>query len=330
MSKKVIRVHFVDKSCKAFGVDGNTTTIELRQMVIDKLGLREDACFALFEKKDEWERCLEPDEKPTELLLQWDKEKNEKRKSDQEPVLLFKKKIFLKDDDREMQDPVAKDLIYLQALASIVTSEYPCGAEDAVKLAGLQFQILHQDHNPAFHVPGYLLPTIENFVPRTLFPSKRPQDWEALILREHESLVGRNPEDAKSEYLSIVKEWGYYGTTFFPPCRSAGNRNLPNKVIIGVNYEGIQLLKPKNKQRISEHLFTEICSWASSSGTFAFEFGNQNESQKYTFETRMGPIIASTIQTYIDILVQILKNGDDDDDDDDESETGTTISQCSE
>ena len=106
-----------------------------------------------------------------------------------------------------------------------------------------------------------------------------------------------------------------------------GNKSLPSKVIIGVNYEGIRLLKPKNKELISEHLFTEICSWASSSGTFAFEFGNQNESQKYTFETKQGAIIAATIQTYIDILVQMLKNGDEDDEE--ESETGTTISQSS-
>ena len=29
-------------------------------------------------------------------------------------MFLFKKKIFLKDDDREMEDTVAKDLIYKQ------------------------------------------------------------------------------------------------------------------------------------------------------------------------------------------------------------------------
>jgi len=147
-------------------------------------------------------------------------------------------------------------------------------------------------------------------VPKTLFSYKRPSEWETLILRQHETLVGKDKEDAKTEYLNIVKQWAYYGTTFFPPCKSVGNK-LPSKyVIIGVNYEGIRLLK-KNKvcvypplssacyaalahatidlcaqDLISEHLFTEICSWASSSGTFAFEFGNQNESQKYTFETK--------------------------------------------
>jgi len=112
---------------------------------------------------------------------------------------------------------------------------------------------------------------------------------------------------------------------FFPPCRSIANKNIPGKVIIGVNSQGISLLKAKTKELISEHLFTEICSWASSSGTFAFEFGNQSESQKYQFDTKQGAIIASTIQTYIDILVQKLRVGDDDD----ETDSATYTSEIS-
>ena len=35
---------------------------------------------------------------------------------------------------------------------------------------------------------------------------------------------------------------------------------------------------------------------ASSSSTFGFEFGNQSDSIKYTFDTKVGTIIAATIQ----------------------------------
>jgi len=224
-SKKVVRVHFVDKSCKAIAIDNNTTAADLRETVIERIELKEEACFYLFEKRDDWgayflslsplfqrlarcsfsysnpsvcvcfspvaprvcfififlphltERCLEPDDKPAEIMLQW--EKLEKKKAE-ECIFLFKKKIFLKDDDREMEDLVAKDLIYkqvrlslprlfhtnercdlplvvIQALASVISSEYPCTVEDAIKLAGLQFQIVYGDHNPQFHVPKFLL-----------------------------------------------------------------------------------------------------------------------------------------------------------------------------
>lgn len=132
----VVRVHFIDKSCKAFPVDPQMTAAILREKIVERIGLKEDACFALFEKKDDWgkiflplpifkhcinilhnfivERCLEPEEKPIDLMLQWDKEKAERKKSDSESSFVFKKKIFLKDDDREMEDTVAKDLIYKQ------------------------------------------------------------------------------------------------------------------------------------------------------------------------------------------------------------------------
>jgi len=225
------------------------------------------------------------------------------------PAFIFKKKIFLRDDSKEMEDTVAKHLVYIQALHSVIESEYPCSIDDALKLAGLQVQIVYGDHKAVSHTVGFLTQNLKQFVPKDLFPQKRPNEWEASIFRAHAMNLGKSSEEAKTEYLEIVKQWPFYGTTFFPPCKSIGNRKLPQKVIIGVNAEGILLLK-KDKELVSTHPFTEICSWASSSATFAFEFGSQSESQKYTFETRQGAIVASTIQTYIDILVQMLKTPD--------------------
>jgi hypothetical protein len=265
---------------------------------------------------------LDPEDKPVDLMNEWDKA--ESKKKDYTPRFVFKKKIFLKDDEKEMADEKAKDLVYLQGVNDVIESVYTCQVHEAIQLAGLQLQATYGDHNPAVHIAGFLTKSastnIRSFVPKALWATKRPNDWEALILREHAKHKGLSIENAKSEYITTIKQWQLYGTTFFPPCRNTGNRNLPAKVIIGVNYEGLVLLKPKNKEIISEHLFTEICAWASGLHSFAFEFGNQSDSQKYTFETRpgLGQIIASTIQTYIDILVQMLKNVDDD-----ESESNT-------
>jgi hypothetical protein len=67
-------------------------------------------------------------------------------------------------------------------------------------------------------------------------------------LKAHSTNLGKTQEDAMSEYLTIVKEWPFYGTTFFPPCKSINNKKLPAKIIIGVNAEGILVLK-KDKVR---------------------------------------------------------------------------------
>lgn len=322
MSKKVVRVYFMDDSCRAFAVDDGATAEHLKATVVERIQLKEDACFAIFEKKDGWERCLEPDEKPCELMALWTavvpakkKEPGKESLKDVGCAFVFKKKIFLRDDDREMKDAVAKDYVYIQAVYSVIESEYPCTLEDAVKLAGLQVHIVYGDHKPGNHGVGFLTQNLRQFVPKDLFNQKKSSEWETMIFKAHSNNQGKSEDEAKTEYLDIVKQWPFYGTTFYPPCRSISNKKLPNKVIIGVNAEGILLLK-KDKDLVSTHPFTEICSWASSSTTFAFEFGSQTESQKYTFETRHGAIIAACIQTYIDILVQMLKSGEDDEEDD--------------
>lgn len=318
-SKKVVRVNFMDDAIKSFALEESGTAEQLRAQVVERLGLKEDSCFALFERKEKWERCLEPEEKPVELMTLWSvepaKKKTEKvdnnNAADNGPSFVFKKKIFLREDDREMGDSVAKHLVYIQALSAVIKSEYPVpSAEDAIRLAGLQVQIIYADHKPGSHAVGFLTQKIREFVPKDLFGKKTATDWETLIFKAHANNAGKTPDDCKTEYLEIVKQWPFYGTTFYPPCKTVTKAKLPAKVIIGVNAEGILLLKKeKDKELISTHPFTEICSWASSSTTFAFEFGSQTESVKYSFETKQGAIIASCIQTYIDILVQMLKGG---------------------
>ena len=56
--KVVVRVYFIDNCIKAIGIDQNTTAANLREMVVERIGLVEDACFALFEKKDDWGKLI--------------------------------------------------------------------------------------------------------------------------------------------------------------------------------------------------------------------------------------------------------------------------------
>jgi len=310
MSKSLVaRVQFVDASVKAFALTSTTSAEDFRQSIVKRLDLTVGDTFALFEKRDDFERCLDKEEKPADLMKEWELDKRSKTP----PCFLFKKKIFLKDDEREMQDPVAKDLVYIQAVHDVINSVYNVSQEEALKLAGLQVQVVYGDHNPSTHVPGFLTNNkdIQNFVPVELFPQRKPAAWEEAILKEHAKHKSVHPDEARTLYLNICKAFPLYGMTLFPPCKSSNNKNLPSRVIIGVNFEGIHLLKVRNKEPISDHLYTEICSWASSSSTFGFEFGNQSDSVKFTFETKVGTIIAATIQTYIDILVQMLKSGED-------------------
>ena len=80
---------------------------------------------------------------------------------------------------------MAKDLVYIQAVHDVVSSVYTVTQEEALKLAGLQVQVVYGDHNPATHVQGFLTNNkdIANFVPVELFPQRKPAAWEEAILK---------------------------------------------------------------------------------------------------------------------------------------------------
>jgi len=220
MSKKVVRVHFMDDQWKAFTVEDSTTAAQLKATVADRIGMKHHSSFFIFEKKDGWERCLDPDEKPAEVMALWNidpkkKETGKETLKELTNAFIFKKKIFLRDDEKELQDPIAKLFVYNQAVASVIDSELPCSVDDAVKLAGLKCQINYGDHKAATHVAGFLTQQLKQFVPKDIFGSKKPLEWETLILKAHSQNVGKTSDEAMSEYLNIVKEWPFYGTTFF-------------------------------------------------------------------------------------------------------------------
>ena len=130
-------------------------------------------------------------------MAQW--EKSDKKKEG-ECQFVFKKKIFLKDDDREMEDPVAKvrmdkqllsavsklldnqDLVYKQALQCVINSTYPCNVDDAIKLAGLQCIVTYGDFNKEIHHLGFLTNNLKEFVPKSLFGQKKSAEVKILCL----------------------------------------------------------------------------------------------------------------------------------------------------
>ena len=43
----------MNTSSKAFAVDVNDTTVQLRDLIVERLALKEHRCFFVFEKKDD-------------------------------------------------------------------------------------------------------------------------------------------------------------------------------------------------------------------------------------------------------------------------------------
>jgi len=220
------------------------------------------------------------------------------------------------EDEQDVKDydKNAKHLLYLQALNDVITGEYPCSPDDAVKLAALQTQVIYGDHNPANHVPGFFGPNLINYIPKPLIAQKQGKEWETAIFKVHATKKGLPTEEAETEYLNTVKVWPHYGTRYFKNCRVLTKHKLPQKVMIGVNLDGIVLANNKEKdQIISTHLYTDLLSWTTApqngaQTAFTFEVSaNGSDPVKYSFETRQADAINDLVQSYVDVLIYMIK-----------------------
>jgi len=324
--KKLVRVYTVDETKHGFVVDENISAAQLSKEVAKKIGLNDvDSHYAIFETRGIEERCLSLDEKPVLISEKWSptatllkSSVDPSNNSGAEFRLVFKKKIFSRGEDEpdaKEYDVVDKHMLYIQALHDVIEGEYPCSPEDAIKLAALQTQVIYGDHNPTAHIPGFFGPSLCNFIPKSLMPQKPAKEWEALVFKAHLGKKGLPAGDAETDYLNIVKAWPHYGTKYFKNCRPLSKNKLPQKVMIGVNLDGIIIANNKDKdQSFNTYYYADLLSWSTShnngaQSTFTFEVcsTNNNDSTKYVFETRHADAINDLVQSYVDVLIQMIR-----------------------
>lgn len=322
--KKLVRVYTVDETKHGLMVDENITAAQLIKEVAKKIRLEDDTYFAIYETRGTEERCLAPEEKPVLISEKWSPTPLLKTSMSADNPnfgaefrLVFKKKVFTRaedDSDNKPYDEMHKHMLYIQALHDVIEGEYPCGVEDAVRLAALQTQVVYGDHKPDNHIPGFFGSNLSSFIPKPLLPQRPQKEWETMIFKVHIGKKGLPPSEAEIDYLNIVKAWPHYGTKYFRNCRILSKTKLPQKVMIGVNLDGIIIANNKDKeQSFGSYRYSDLLSWSTShntgQSTFSFEVAqtNTNDGTKFSFETRHADAINDLVQTYVDVLIQMIR-----------------------
>jgi len=171
-------------------------------------------------------------------------------------------------------DTGALNLFYIQACYNVVQSNYPCDVDMAVKLGGIQLQITVGDYNNAVHKYGYLTESLHKFVPEHLATSLKLQDWEEKLFASHSLHKGKDQNSLRLLYLELVRQWPYYGSTFFKAKYVQNDtffqQEFEGPVRIGINENGVHLISPK-EMKIITYAFSELAVWDSVKGIFAFE-----------------------------------------------------------
>jgi len=324
-NKLIYKVFLVDDSFKTIAVKSTLTAAELVVTMAEKVSLTQKETFAIFYMKGQDQRCLDADEQPCRVVVsevispdadfakyteksEWEKVKKE---FERDSKLVFKRRVFLKHKNVTKDDDAFLSLTYAQANACIREGTYPCSEGAALELAGLTMQVNFGDHNKRVHVAGFLKDKIDKFLPAPLLKnSKKLEDWEKDIFSEHARITGMKKPDAMLQYLNKVRQWHFYGCTFWEvQTVNKDNSSLPDKVTLSVSSTGIQLLKTGTKEPILIQRYADIYSWAYKKNAFAFVSGVLSK-QKFQFVTANGKDIARTLQAYVEILLEERKKND--------------------
>jgi len=326
MSKKtVVRIHFMDGAVKGFGIEEETTISQFKQIIVEKLELKDHKTFGIFEKKGSIEQILKPDLRVIDVMKVWAQEEGQAQSAPQTfvsnisssslpslkevskdlkggPSFVFRKIVFFRNES--FTDPMARNLTFIQLLHDIVESIMPCSVDDAVQLAGIQFQVIYGDHKGDTHAAGFIEDKIKEYIPKNLLKDKKNKEWEALILKSHQKYSGKSTAEAEMEYINFLKKSSFYGTDYFS-CKNTTNKRFPDKLLLGVNSEGIIFMK-KDQEVILTCPWVDLVSWAGSpeKHTISLEIlTREGTPVKHIFETKQVFSISNLIGSYVDVVL---------------------------
>jgi hypothetical protein len=298
---RTIKVFFLDADFKQVSVADTATGEQLHRAVCEKIALSDGVCelFGVFEQlPDGSHRSVAPSERVLGM--------------GEATHFVFKKKLVLKDDDREMQDLACRHLLYLQAASALRHSEFALSVADAALLAALQLRIEAAGSAAGVDDDGRGVPTVADcraVLPSLLWPTRKPAEWVSLIARERAQFRSLSATDGEALYVARVRRVSpTYGVTFFGTAKALGAKKAKNaNVAIGVGADGIVVVRAKDRELLSSHKWPEIATWFSSTTLFGFEYGTLLDLNKATFETTHAPQIAQLMQTYVDVEKAMLE-----------------------
>jgi hypothetical protein len=144
-------------------------------------------------------------------------------------------------------DPQLTHLQYLQAVYSIITGQYPTTTDEALELGCLHFFFKFGEYQDSRHRIGFLGPRIVEFIPVKLLKQKSIEEWEQIFLnfvKEYSAKSGFSsdtPDDKRPqrEYMKIVFSLSHFGFSYFKTSQKS-TKLFPDKVVIGINHQGLQ------------------------------------------------------------------------------------------
>uniref|UniRef100_A0A7S0WQ45 Kinesin motor domain-containing protein n=1 Tax=Chlamydomonas leiostraca TaxID=1034604 RepID=A0A7S0WQ45_9CHLO len=217
--------------------------------------------------------------------------------------LLFKKRMF-RETDETVTEPQFINLSYVQAQHDYLLGNYPVVREDAAQMCALQIQAEHA--STLTDDEEGLMGCIEKYITKQVLMTRPREEWFADVLSRYRALGQFSKEDARLQFLRILRSLPYGNSIFFQVKRIEDPIGLlPAKLILGINKRGVHFFRPVPKEYLHSAELRDIMQFGSSSTAVFFKMRVAGVLHIFQFETRQGEDICMALQTHInDIMMK--------------------------
>ena len=161
-------------------------------------------------------------------------------------TFVFKRKLYLRDDDDASEDPMFSRLVYLQAVDEVISGNVPIRQEELV--CTLTAQSIAVDLGR--HFPKNAAKLIDEefmeYVPKPWRGKHEPMEWAMSVLQQRKPALNVGDEDELQDlYVETLKENPLYGSCFFQVKKAECDRNVAD-----LPPEMVRLSRPRSRARV--------------------------------------------------------------------------------
>ncbi|KAK4789906.1 hypothetical protein SAY86_017210 [Trapa natans] len=309
-------VFFLDETFEEITYDMASTVADAVEELAGIIKLSAHSSFSLFEcrKVVTGSKSLEPGNEEYiglddnkyigDLLAEFKALKDRSKGEILHCKLIFKKKLFRESDDA-VTDPMFIQLSYVQLQHDYILGNYPVGRDDAAQLSGLQ--ILAEIGfvvNPESCTDWTSL--LERYLPRQIAITRAKREWEMDILCRYRSMEHFTKDDARQQFLRILRMLPYGNSVFFSVRKIDDPIGLlPGRIILGINKRGVHFFRPVPKEYLHSAELRDIMQFGSSNTAVFFKMRVAGVLHIFQFETKQGEEICVALQTHInDVMLR--------------------------
>ncbi|KAK2657716.1 hypothetical protein Ddye_010768 [Dipteronia dyeriana] len=218
--------------------------------------------------------------------------------------LTFKKKLF-RESDEAVTDQMFVQLSYVQLQHDYVLGNYPVGRDDAAQLSALQILVeIGFVGSPESCTDWTSL--LERFLPRQVAITRAKREWELDILSRYRSMEHLTKDDARQQFLRILRTLPYGNSVFFSVRKIDDPIGLlPGRIVLGINKRGVHFFRPVPKEYLHSAELRDIMQFGSSNTAVFFKMRVAGVLHIFQFETKQGEEICVALQTHInDVMLR--------------------------